>query len=179
MGRSRRWILQGTDSISAGPSSQFADLRFQKTTEQREQGGGRNILSHSTNAHSEISQFLEKIAKAKNSVITCVALAYVLHKSPYVFPIVEGRKIEDLKGSIEALSLRLTEDDIREIDGAVPFDIGFPQKLLGGPGGARGPQHVGLNKSLGYFDWVESSKVCFFSLFIFNVRGVSSRKLIG
>lgn len=31
-------------------------------------------------------------------------LAYVMHKTPNVFPIVGGRRIEHLKGNIEALS---------------------------------------------------------------------------
>jgi hypothetical protein len=58
------------------------------------------------------------------------------------------------------LSLRLSDENIREIEGAVEFDIGFPQKLLGGAGGARGPGDVGLNANLGHFDWVEGLKVC-------------------
>ena len=83
-----------------------------------------------------------------------------MHKSPYVFPIVGGRKIQHLKDNIEALSLKLTDEDIQEIDHAADFDIGFPQNLLGGAGGATAPQHVSLNKNLGNFDWVESPKVC-------------------
>jgi hypothetical protein len=138
----------------------IANQYISKTKEQREQGGGRNIPSHATDAHIEISNVLEKIAGEKNTAITSIAMAYVMHKSPYVFPIVGGRKIEHLKANIEALNLNLSVKDIKEIEGAVSFDIGFPQKLLGGPGGARGPRDVGLNNNLGHFDWVESLKVC-------------------
>lgn len=60
------------------------------------------------------------------------ALAYVRHKAPYVFPIVGGRKLEHLKGNIEALKLELTDEDIDEIEGAVPFDVGFPMNILFG-----------------------------------------------
>jgi len=88
-------------------------------------------------------------------------MAYVMHKSPYVFPIVGGRKIEHLKANIEALALNLSVEDIKEIEGAIDFDIGFPQKLLGGPGGAKEPGDVGLTRNLGHFDWVEGPKVRF------------------
>jgi hypothetical protein len=87
-----------------------------------------------------------------------------MHKSPYVFPIIGGRKVEHLKSNIKALSLNLSGEDIRQIEGAVDFDIGFPQKLLGGPGGARGPGDVELSKHLGCFDWVEGVKVCVLTL---------------
>jgi hypothetical protein len=60
------------------------------------------------------------------------ALAYVLHKTPYVFPIVGGRKVEHLKGNIEALSLELSDAELDEIDKAVPFDVGFPLNFLFG-----------------------------------------------
>lgn len=82
-------------------------------------------------------------------------MAYVMQKSPYVFPIVGGRKLKHLKANVEALSLNLTAEDIREVEGAVAFDIGFLLNLLSGPGDARGPGDVGLNKDLGCFDWIE------------------------
>ena len=53
-----------------------------------------------------------------------------MHKTPNVFPIVGGRKIDHLKGNIEALSLKLTPEDIEEIDNAAPFDVGFPLNFL-------------------------------------------------
>ncbi|MES2481469.1 MAG: aldo/keto reductase, partial [Pseudomonadota bacterium] len=39
----------------------------------------------------------EAIAKKKNTQITSVALAYVMHKAPHVFPIVGGRTVGHLK----------------------------------------------------------------------------------
>lgn len=44
-------------------------------------------------------------------------------KTPYVFPIVGGRKVDHLKGNIEALGLELSEDDIKKIDDAVCFVV--------------------------------------------------------
>ncbi len=112
-----------------------------------------------------VSKVLEKIAVAKNTELTSVALAYVMQKTPYVFPIVGGRKLEHIKGNVAALSVSLTQEDIKEIEGAYEFDFGFPSTFLSGtlitgapPQTAGGPGDVWLTKSLGNFDWVEAKK---------------------
>lgn len=78
----------------------------------------------------KISKKLESIANKKNTQITSVALAYVMHKAPYVFPIVGGRKVEHLKGNIEALGLELSDEEIDEIDKESDFKVGFPMSFL-------------------------------------------------
>lgn len=87
----------------------------------------------------KIAGVLEDIAKRKgnDTQITSVALAYVMHKAPYVFPIVGGRKIEHLKGNIDALAIDLSEDEIDEIEAAEPFDVGFPMAFLFSYGGKK------------------------------------------
>lgn len=125
-----------------------------KTEEQRSTGEGRKLGEVSEKALA-VSKVLEGIAKAKGTLITSVAMAYVMQKTPFVFPIVGGRKVEHLKGNIEALSLELSEKDIEEIEGATPFDIGFPLSMIG--------QHAGaswLNDIGGHFKYVQGSKVC-------------------
>ena len=59
-----------------------------------------------------------------------VAIAYVLHKTPYVFPIVGGRKVEHLKQNVQALEISLSPEQIGRIDGAKPFDVGFPHNMI-------------------------------------------------
>ena len=59
-----------------------------------------------------------------------VAIAYVLHKTPYVFPIIGGRKVEHLKQNIQALNVSLSPEQICRIDNAKPFDIGFPLNMI-------------------------------------------------
>ena len=73
---------------------------------------------------------LDEIARKKWTKTTSIALAYVMHKSPYVFPIVGGRKVEHLKSNIEALSIELSDDEMDAIDNAAPFSIGFPLNFL-------------------------------------------------
>lgn len=57
---------------------------------------------------------------------SAVAIAYVLQKTPYVFPIIGGRKVEHLHANIEALNVALSPEQISYLEGILPFDIGFP-----------------------------------------------------
>ena len=59
-----------------------------------------------------------------------VAIAYLLHKTPYVFPIVGGRKVEHLKQNIQALYISLSPEQIHRVDDAKPFDLGFPHTVV-------------------------------------------------
>ena len=59
-----------------------------------------------------------------------VAIAHLLHKTPYVFPLVGGRKVEHLKQNIQALDISLSPEQIHRIDGAKPLDFGFPYSLI-------------------------------------------------
>ncbi|KAF2703587.1 Aldo/keto reductase [Pleomassaria siparia CBS 279.74] len=81
-------------------------------------------------SQKKITTKLTEIAKTKNTQVTSVALAYVMHKAPYVFPIVGGRKVEHLKGNIEALGLVLSDEEMDSIDAAADFEVGFPMNFL-------------------------------------------------
>ncbi|KAL3419760.1 norsolorinic acid reductase (aldo/keto reductase) [Phlyctema vagabunda] len=123
-----------------------------KSDEQRKNTEGRK-MGEASEAAIKVSKVLEKIATAHESQITSVALAYVMQKTPNVFPIVGGRKIEHLQGNIDGLSLQLSEQEIADIEAANAFDIGFPNNFLGGPAGARGPKDVWLMNMAGSFDY--------------------------
>ena len=104
-----------------------------KTAAQREEiaksgNPGRQVEARDVDI--TVSKVLESVAARHNTVITSVALAYLMHKAPYVTPIVGGRKPEHLLGNIEALGLKLSENDIEEIEGAYEFDLGFPMTFL-------------------------------------------------
>ena len=55
-----------------------------------------------------------------------VALAYVMQKTPYVFPIVGARKVEHLLSNLEGLSVSLSEKQVAYLESVVPFTHGFP-----------------------------------------------------
>lgn len=80
--------------------------------------------------YARLAGRLHNLAIAKNTAVTSIALAYVRHKAPHVFPIIGGRKIEHLKDNIEALGIHLTPEEINDIDDSEPFDVGFPLSFL-------------------------------------------------
>lgn len=53
-----------------------------------------------------------------------------MQKVPYVFPIIGGRKVEHLHANLEALSIALEDEHIKEIEAAVPFEPGFPHNFF-------------------------------------------------
>lgn len=57
-----------------------------------------------------------------------VAIPWCMQKFPYVFPIVDGRKVEHLLANLEALDISLSPEQIKFLDGVVPFEKGFPFK---------------------------------------------------
>ena len=127
-----------------------------KPKEQIEKDGGRKLPQTKAKEAERVSEVLENIAKRKNTLITSVALAYVMHKAPYVFPICGGRKVDHLKGNIEALGLQLSKEDMKEIELAYDFDVGFPHNMLaGGPNAAKGPEDNAPLKRLGTIDHVK------------------------
>lgn len=133
-----------------------------KSEEQRQSGEGRKWPA--TEAQMKVSKVLESMAKRKNTEITSVALAYVMHKAPYVFPIVGGRRVDHLKGNIAALGLELSDGEIEEIEGAMPFDLGFPLNFLSRkPTGTKGPGDIWLLAISGHIDFVEPAKVSVFA----------------
>jgi len=96
--------------------------------------GLRSMMGVNEQTEDEIkmSEALGKVA-AEHGIesVTAVALAYVMSKTPNVFPIVGGRKVEHLKDNIQGLSLKLTSKQIASLEGVLPFDVGFPGNFLG------------------------------------------------
>lgn len=153
--------MTAAEGMSLAPWGALGGGNF-KTEKQRKQteGEGRQMGGPDEN-QIKVAKALEAVAERKKTALTSVALAYVTHKAPYVFPIVGGRKIDHLKGNIEALGLELDEKDIEEIEQAVQFDFGFPLAFLKGgrasKEGAKGPADVALTNAAGHFDYVQAS----------------------
>ncbi|KAF2686217.1 Aldo/keto reductase [Lentithecium fluviatile CBS 122367] len=121
----------------------------------KEEEEGRTTDIGRTGKEDEVRGVLEGIAKEKGTGNASVALAYVMHKAPYVFPIVGGRKISHLTSNIEALGLRLSPDEIDKIDNAYGFEIGFPHDFVSrGNKMVLGPEDNAFNSRQGYFDYV-------------------------
>ncbi|KAK7185102.1 hypothetical protein DPSP01_012447 [Paraphaeosphaeria sporulosa] len=130
-----------------------------KKAEDKEKEGTRALPVGSKSRDEQVRSVLEKVAEKKGTGATSVALAYVLHKAPYVFPIIGGRKVDYLSQNIEALKLQLDAEDMATIDAAYGFEIGFPHDFLsGGNNMVLGPEHNAFNGRGGYFDYPEGVK---------------------
>ncbi|KAI0073950.1 Aldo/keto reductase [Panus rudis PR-1116 ss-1] len=96
---------------------------------------GRQLLGpdwERTEDQRKMCTALQKVADeigAKS--LNAVAIAYVMQKVPYVFPIIGGRKIEHLHQNLEALDITLTPEHIKYLESVLPFDRGFPGNLVG------------------------------------------------
>lgn len=106
-----------------------------------------------------ISEALATVA-AEHGIesVTAIALAYVMCKSPNVFPIVGGRKIEHLHDNIQALSIRLTEKQIQFLESATEFDVGFPTNFIGQDPATTDGKPTFLAQTGGYVDYVMAPK---------------------
>ena len=111
-------------------------LRTDKEEERRAQSGekGRVVMHPEWKRNDNeraMSAALEKVAKEFGAKpITAVAIAYVMQKAPYVFPIIGGRKKEHLLANLEALEIVLTPEHIKYLESIVPFDPGFPMTMI-------------------------------------------------
>lgn len=141
------------EGMGLAPWGALGGGAFKSEEQLKSQGaaGRRELQSEKQRA---VSKVLESIAKRKNTAITSVALAYVMHKTPHVFPIIGGRKVEHLKGNIEALTLRLSNEDIKDIESAYPFDLGFPHNFVWANSGVSNPQEVFFVQMCGTMDLV-------------------------
>lgn len=112
-------------------------LRTDAEEARREQSGegGRSVMGlgwKRNEVEKKMSAALEKVAKEVGTEhITAVAIAYVMQKTPYVFPIVGARRPEQLLANLEALKISLTNEQIEYIESIVPFDPGFPSSFIG------------------------------------------------
>lgn len=121
-----------------------------------------------TQKDRDVSAVLEKVAERKGNTLYQIAVAYLMHKTTYVFPIIGSTKAEHLSSNIEALAIELSPEDIHEIEQAYPFNHGFPHTFLSGSHfegekvelrQVHGPEDVALTKWSGVtIDWVKGSK---------------------
>jgi aryl-alcohol dehydrogenase-like predicted oxidoreductase len=85
----------------------------------------------------KVSAALQEVASehATDSVAR-IALAYIFKKAAQhgvynVFPVVGGRRVEQLHDNIEALAITLTDQQVDYLESLKPFDIGFPANFVG------------------------------------------------
>ncbi|OTB06515.1 hypothetical protein M426DRAFT_318919 [Hypoxylon sp. CI-4A] len=145
------------EGMGLAPWGSLGGGKFKTDEQRKNRVSGRS--GDATEEDIKISKALEVVANRKGTLITSVAQAYVTHKAPYVFPILGVRTKEQLKENIAALTLSLDADDISEIEGALPFDPGFPNTFFYGKEKTPDePGKVWLLNMGGHTDYVPEAK---------------------
>ncbi|KAF4867381.1 putative aryl-alcohol dehydrogenase AAD14 [Colletotrichum siamense] len=117
-----------------------------------------DMTENQTAEEVRMSEVLAEVA-AEHGIesVTATALAYVLSKTPNVFPLVGGRKVKYLEDNIQALKIRLTEDQVRRLEAVRPFDPGFPSNFIGEDPKVSGQPSALLSRA-GPLAFVQSSR---------------------
>ncbi|KAG5653658.1 hypothetical protein H0H81_011618 [Sphagnurus paluster] len=129
MARSEGMALAPWNVLAAGKFRTDAEEEARRASGEE----GRKIMGpwERNERERKVSAALEKVANEVGTKhITAVAIAYLLQKTPYVFPLIGGRKVEHLLGNIEALDISLTKAQIEYLESVVDFDIGFPGNFI-------------------------------------------------
>jgi len=111
-------------------------FRTSEEEERRDQSGekGRELMGADWKRNEKekaVSAALEKVAKEVGAKhVFSVAIAYVMQKAPYVFPVIGGRKVEHLEANLEGLEIVLAPEHIKYLQSAAPSDLGFPSGLI-------------------------------------------------
>jgi len=69
-------------------------------------------------ANQALIDLLNKVAQQKNATAAQIALAWLLAQKPWIIPIPGTTKLNRLKENIEAATIELNADDLREIEEA-------------------------------------------------------------
>jgi aryl-alcohol dehydrogenase-like predicted oxidoreductase len=94
-----------------------------------ESGDFRNTVPRFTDADARRANLafvdlVRTIAERKGATAAQVALAWVLAQKSWIAPIPGTTKLQRLEENLAAADLELTEDDLREIDNALPEALG-------------------------------------------------------
>jgi len=131
MARAEGMALAPWNVLAGGKIRTDAEEEKRRVTGEK----GRTVISTEwkrTPEERKVCLALEEVAKQVGAKsITAVAIAYVMQKTPYVFPIVGGRKIEHLMDNIDALNIALSEEQVKYLESVLPFDLGFPTNFIG------------------------------------------------
>ncbi|KAF8981364.1 NADP-dependent oxidoreductase domain-containing protein [Cyathus striatus] len=133
-------------------------LRSDAEEEMRRQTGenGRTYVSPSwerNDTEKAMSRALEKVAKevGANHITSGNCHCVFDAKDNLRFPIVGGRRVEQLLANVEALDISLTVDQVEYLESIVDFDPGFPHAMIG-----NGLEYPDLITTSGYIDRVSA-----------------------
>ncbi|KAI0772770.1 NADP-dependent oxidoreductase domain-containing protein [Trametes elegans] len=155
--------MAASEGLALAPWNVLAGgkIRTDEEEERRRQTGekGRTISRPEWERNEDerkMCKALEEVAKQVGAKsIQAVAIAYVMQKTPYVFPIIGMRKVEQLQANVEALDVSLSEEQVKYLESVLSFEPGFPHTMVG-----NGGNYSRLFLSAGNFDkWPKAQAI--------------------
>ncbi len=104
--------------IAHGPLSKgLLSATFHKGVQfERDDWRGRIINDENLERYKILLDYLKELGKEKNATPAQLAIAWILHRKPYIVPIPGTTKIARLEENARASTIVLTEDEMKQID---------------------------------------------------------------
>ncbi|KAJ7588230.1 NADP-dependent oxidoreductase domain-containing protein [Mycena floridula] len=123
------------EGLALAPWSVLAGGKIRTDAEEkrRKESGenGRTFAGPNWERTDKEKQVCKEIGAKHINAVMSLAIAYVMHRTPYVFPILGGCKVEQLYDNLEAPEISLTLEHMKRIEAVTPIDLGFPHDLIG------------------------------------------------
>ena len=99
---------------------------------EKEQGSSVRGGKPPTEQEEKLAEVLQQMGQEhfNGASIAQMAIAYVMNKTPNVYPIIGTTKIAQLQDSIGAVSINLSPEQMKQIEETAPFDLGFPHGMI-------------------------------------------------
>jgi len=155
------------DGMALAPWGALGSGKFQTKAQVEERKSNNESLrwtSGQSPQEEKISAALEQVSKelsksgAGEYSVTAIALAYVLQRTPYVFPIIGGRKVSQLNDNIKALEINLSDAQIQFLESQTEFNLGFPGNFIGEDPRRTGETQCPLMKNSANLKWVKEER---------------------
>jgi len=70
---------------------------------------------------------VKSVSKQTGRSMAQVALAWLLHQTAPIIPIMGARKVSQLQDNLASLDMELSAEQLKSLDGARRIELGFPQ----------------------------------------------------
>lgn len=104
--------------------------RHETPQDTKRMGGNQRRLSESNLA---IAREVDRIADTMGRTSTQVALSWVRQRGKDIVPIVGARKVDQIKDSMGAIEVRLSDEDMARLDDMSKVSLGFPRAFTTSP----------------------------------------------
>jgi aryl-alcohol dehydrogenase-like predicted oxidoreductase len=73
---------------------------------------------------------VQAVADELEATPSQVAIAWTMHRSPSIIPILGARSVEQIRDNLGAIDLSLTSDKMASLEAATEFSLGFPHDFI-------------------------------------------------